>query len=271
VSLLPAPPAVFAILSSLVEERSGLHYAPRDAELFLAKVSARALDGGFESLLDYYYFLRYDEGGTAELDALVDALVVHETYFFRESAALVTLIETHLAPAIRGGARPRVWCAAAATGEEPLTLSVLLAARGLLDAVEIVASDISERALALAQRGDFGGRSLRNIPSGYERWLQPAGDRLLVDPALTARISWNRINLVEPMPWPPGRFDAVLCRNVLIYFSPETAARVVERLTEQLAPGGLLLVGVSESLLAFGTLLSCQERQGAFFYEKVPR
>jgi chemotaxis protein methyltransferase CheR len=88
-------------------------------------------------------------------------------------------------------------------------------------------------------------------------------------PGLIEAIRWQRVNLVSDAELPAGSFDAILCRNVLIYFSLPTAGRVVERLAGKLGPSGVLLVGVSESLLSFGTLLRCEERGGAFFYERV--
>lgn len=150
-SALPLRPQVFAILSSLIEERAGLHYGLDDIDMIADKLSTRAIDAGFESLLDYYYFLRYDESSKAELDALVDALVVNETYFFRELDPLKRVVSDLIQPLAASGARPRVWCAACSTGEEPLTLAMLLAERDLLDKVDIVASDISARALARAR------------------------------------------------------------------------------------------------------------------------
>ena len=119
-------------------------------------MAARAPEAGFESLLDYYYFLRYDAGGAKELDALIDALVVGETYFFRELPPLEVVVGELVAPAVAAGRRPAIWCAACATGEEPLTLAMMLAERGILGEVEIVASDISARALERARAGRFG-------------------------------------------------------------------------------------------------------------------
>src|SRR5689334_17037190 len=145
---LPLSPQVFTILAALVEERAGIHYSPDDRELLAEKLSVRAIDQGFESLLDYYYFMRYDEGGAEELTRLVETLVVHETYFFREREQLEWLVHSVLVPRCAAGRRPRVWSAACATGEEPLTVAMYLAERGLAGAVDLVATDISERALA---------------------------------------------------------------------------------------------------------------------------
>ncbi|AKQ70683.1 Chemotaxis protein methyltransferase CheR [Myxococcus hansupus] len=269
---LPMSPQVFAILAALIEQRSGLHYAPEDRELLADRVVPRALDAGFDSLLDYYYFLRYDPAGLEALDALVDSLLVHETYFFRESQPLRVLAEDVLAPAVRAGLRPRVWCAACSTGEEPLTLAMMLAELGVLDGVTLVASDLSARALERARAGEHNLRSLRALPAGVEgRWLELRGDgRPHVRPELVDAVDWRRVNLVDEAAVAQlGVFDAILCRNVLIYFQDATALRVVESLARALVPGGSLLVGTSESLMRFGTALSCEERRGTFFYTKA--
>jgi chemotaxis protein methyltransferase CheR len=264
-------PQVFSILSALIEQRAGLHYSPEDRDLLQDKVSVRALDAGFDSLLDYYYFLRYDPAGPAALDALVDSLLVHETYFFREALPVSVLADDVLVPAVRAGRRPRVWCAACSTGEEPLTLAMMLADRGVLSDVEVVASDLSPRVLERARTGEHNLRSLRALPPGVEgRWLEVRGGRPHVKPELVEAVDWRRVNLVDAQAVAAlGTFDAILCRNVLIYFQDETARRVVESLTRALAPGGHLLVGTSESLMRFGTALTCEERRGAFFYTKA--
>ena len=265
---LPLSAPVYAILSALIESASGLHYGLDDRDLFAARVSSRALDAGFESLLDYYYFLRYDPEGPTALAQLVESLLVHETYFYREADSLEAMVELVLAPAVQAGRRPRVWCAACATGEEPLTLAMMLEERGLLHEVEIVASDLSARALERARRGEFNGRAFRAISSEREkRYFIRTGERALVSPALAKRIEWRQVNLMEDTEVRAlGTFDLVACRNVLIYFSDETAKRVVERLAARLVGNGHLLVGTSESLLRFGTQLRCEERRGIFFY-----
>ncbi|RKG97721.1 protein-glutamate O-methyltransferase CheR [Corallococcus sp. CA053C] len=270
-SALPLSPQVFSILTMLIEQRSGLHYGPEDRDLLSEKVSSRALDAGFDSLLDYYYFLRYDPKGAAALDALVDSLLVHETYFFREPQALEALVDEVLVPRARAGLQPRVWCAACATGEEPLTLAMMLDAKGVLADVSLQASDLSLRALERAKAGEFNLRCLRALPKGVEgRWLDVVGGRPRVRPELVAKVEWRQLNLMDSANFPgPETFDAILCRNVLIYFKDDTARRVVDDLTRTLKPGGHLLVGTSESLMRFGTALHCEERRGAFFYSKA--
>ncbi|MEO8875291.1 MAG: protein-glutamate O-methyltransferase CheR [Polyangiaceae bacterium] len=263
-------PSLFAILTGLIEGRTGMHYELRDNELFSSKVLARASEAGYASALDYYYFLRYDDHDRREFDALVESLVVNETYFFREIEQLRVLCDDIVRPAVDAGKRMRIWCAASSTGEEPLTLAILLADLGILDRVDIVASDISQKALARAMEGVYGQRSLRSIREhAHSRWLDVDKDRATVRPALRERISWRRINLLDTDAVATlGQFDVVLCRNVLIYFSEDTVRQVTSTLAQAMQDNGVLLVGASESLLRFGTLLQCEERGGSFFYRK---
>jgi chemotaxis protein methyltransferase CheR len=268
---LPLSPQVFAILSALIEERLGLHYGRDERELLADRLSPRALERGFESLLDYYYFLRYDPAADAELALLVDGLVVNETYFFRELAALKVLVNDFIPKLIEGSMRPRLWCAACSTGEEPLTLAMLLDEAGLLDQVSLLASDISARALGHAKEGRYRRRSLRSLPPGVVgRWLQGDDDGMRIASHIASAIDWRRINLVREQELSAlGQFDAIICRNVLIYFQDGTIERVVKSLWQRLLPHGLLVVGASESLLRFDVPFSCEELRGSFFYRKL--
>ncbi|HEX4457620.1 MAG TPA: protein-glutamate O-methyltransferase CheR [Polyangia bacterium] len=269
---LPLSPQVFAIFRGLVEEHSGLHYGPADLELFAEKVSARAIDEGFESLLDYYYFLRYDDGGKDELERLLEALVVNETYFFREREQLEWVVDHLLVPRVQRGQRPRIWSAACATGEEPLTLAMLLHERGYDDRVDIVASDLSQRVLDKAQQGLFSARSLRHSarPELAAKFLEEHEGRLRITQDMVTRVQWRRLNLTRPADVAQmGAFDAILCRNVLIYFSDETTQRVLDSLMGRLRDDGVFLVGVSESLLRFGASITCEEHGGIFAYRPI--
>jgi chemotaxis protein methyltransferase CheR len=266
---LPLSGAVFTILSGLIEERLGLFFSPQDSEILAEKVSPRALERGFDSLLDYYYYLRYDAGAAEELERLAEALVVNETYLGRELDQLSALVDQLLPPLLAERGRARIWSAACSTGEEPFTLAGLLNDRGLLPRVELLASDISQRVLSVAKRGKFSGRSLRSLPPAASAWLERDGATTSVKPELLRAVQFHQLNLsdreaVQRM----GKLDVVLCRNVLIYFRDATIKAVVESLASTLNPGGYLLIGASESLLRFGAALRCEEHGGAFFYRK---
>ncbi|MDB4990858.1 MAG: chemotaxis protein CheR [Myxococcaceae bacterium] len=264
-------PQVFAILTGLIAERVGLSYTQSEKPIFDAKASARAIEAGFDSMLDYYYFLRYDDPEQREFQRLVEALVVHETFFFRELGPLEVAVAQFVAPRVAEGGTARVWCAACATGEEPVTLAMLLEESALSGRVQLVASDVSESALRRARSGKFSPRALRQ---GREhplasRYLERSAAELTASPALLAGIDFRRINLTDNEAVQKlGSFDLIVCRNVLIYFGDQHARQVVDQLTELLAPGGAILVGVSESLMRFGTKLVCEERGGVFFYRR---
>lgn len=267
----PAPPLVLAILAALVEERTGLHYGPADRSILAEKTMARAQEAGFESLLDYYYYLRYDPRREEELSALVDALVVRESYFFREYSQ-IEAVASLAAERVAAGERPRIWCAACAAGEEPLTLAMVLADRGLASSVDLVASDISAASLARARSGRYSPRSLRDVPAPRlaARYLRRESDASVrADEELCRAIQWRQINLTNAAEVASvGPCDLVLCRNVLIYFCDATVTRVVEAISAALRPGGALFVGISESLLRFGTSLVCEEHGDVFLYRK---
>jgi chemotaxis protein methyltransferase CheR len=265
----PLSPQLFAVFASLIEEACGLHYDASNGALLAAKLGDHARDRGHDTLLDYYYRLRYDDATGAELTRLVEALLVHETYLFRELGPLNELVDAHLVPCVRARGRARVWSAACSTGEEPYTLAMLLDRRGVLDLVEIVATDLSAEVIERARHGTLSRRALRDgHPADLAaRYTTPVGRGLAIVPAIRRAVAFSTVNLVgAPGPDGLGVFDAIVCRNVLIYFRDEHIVRVIDRLIEHLAPGGLIAVGVSESLLRFGTRLVCEERGDAFFY-----
>lgn len=275
----------YAIFAALVEDRIGLHYRPEERQLFASKLAQRREASGFATPLDYYYFLRYDDPGGAEWARLAEALLVGETYFFREAQALEAAIDVAIVPATKAGARARVLSAGCATGEEPLSLAMLLRARGLAGAVEIVAVDVNPTSIERARAGVYRERSLRALPETYASAFKPlergsacpypgaAGlaptqsSAVQIDPTIVAAVDWRVANLLERAKISAlGPFDLVLCRNVLIYFRDENVVEIAKTLAGTLRPSGRLLVGASESLLRYGTGLRCEERCGAFFY-----
>lgn len=280
---------LFLLFTALVEERAGLHYDLGDQALFADKLLGRLTEAGFDNPLDYYYFLRYDPAGDHELNQLVDALVVNETYLFREVDALTAAVDHVIRPAVEARGSARVWSAGCATGEEPFTLAMILADGELLDRVSIDATDISSRAIARARSGIVSGRGARALSKGASTrppsWAERLASRWVrlddgrggtVDRSIVEAIGFRRESLLDIPAAPPidatDRYDLVLCRNVLIYFKDDLVVRIVDRFAGRLRPEtGRLVVGASESLLRFGTLLRCEERAGAFFYARDGR
>jgi chemotaxis protein methyltransferase CheR len=198
-------------------------------------------------------------GERAALDVLIEHAVVGETFLWRHPEGLVAL-----AAELAGLERPlRVWSAGCATGEEPysLALALLDAGRDREDDA-ILGTDVSARALDRARLGRYGTRALRRLPAALAaRWLHPTGQGAQVDGRPARLCRFERHNLLDAAP--SGRFDAVVCRNVLIYFDPEVAASALARLAGAVAPGGFLLLGPVELPLASGLAFEWVMRGGA--------
>ncbi|HET9551944.1 MAG TPA: CheR family methyltransferase [Anaeromyxobacteraceae bacterium] len=229
---------------------SGLAVALRDAvEAAAAELGVRAAE----------LCARVEaEDGPATL-VLAEHAVVAETSFWRHPEALQVLA-AHLAE------RPgplSLWSAGCATGEEPYSLAIALAEAGRVGRGDrILATDLSARALERGRAGLFRARALRRLPRALAgRWFQASDRGARVDEGIARLVTFERHNLLAPPP--PGPFDAVLCRNVLIYFEPAEAAAALGRLVEPLAPGGLLVLGPVELPLASGLGLEWIEAGGA--------
>ncbi len=216
----------------------------------------RQLDCG---LAAYVEIVRRDP---KELTILLDLLTTNHTAWRREPGHFTDL-EQRVIPALvkaqRGAARPRLrlWCAAAATGEEPWTIALSLV-RALPDLAQwdaaMLATDISTRALERAKAGHYDAARIDALPA-EDRALAleqiEAGPPAIfsVRPQLRALVNFARLNLMEP--WPiRGPFDCIFCRNVMIYFDQPTQERLVNRMAGLLSKGGTLYVGHSESLSA---------------------
>jgi len=261
---------VFQLLAGLVEEYSGLRFDVGRRDLFAERIGRRVAALGFPGFLDYYYHLRYDPAGREELQQAVEALAVNETYFFREPGPLETLVRTWIPERHQAPEPFRVWSTACSTGAEPYTLAIVAEEAGLSERVEIWASDIDRGALLEAQEAVYGEGALRMTPADKRaRWFERTEGGWRLRSPLRSRVRFFWANALEPDGAAgEGRWHAILCRNLMIYFAEETIARAVEGFHRALRPGGVLLLGLTESLLRFDTPFRVEEVNGWFFYVK---
>ncbi len=265
------PLGTFLLLRDLIHNHLGVWFEEDKRDLLASKLTGRIVELRLRSFLEYYYRLKYGAGDKDEWPELTDALSVQETYFWREMdqirAFVDILVPQHVAAA-RGVLR--VWSAACATGEEPLTLAMALNEAGWFNRadIEIWASDVSPTALAKATRGVYRDRSFRALPAELRaKYFRPVADGWQVDPTLHARVRYRQANLLDPaqtMFLDSARY--IFCRNVFIYFSPDAAGQVISRFAERMPRPGYLFVGVSESLLRLRTVWELQQIGGAFVY-----
>lgn len=186
--------------------------------------------------------------GRVELDELVEAVRVGETRFFRHRSQVDALVNV-VAPAIssRGRRSVRVWSAGCASGEEPYTLAMVLGRELPEHNVQVIATDVSEDALAVAARGRYPRAALQHVPEAWRDGFEDVGDdEVAVRAEIARKVSFEQQNLVEGEA--PRGCTVVWCRNVLIYFASEARRRVVSKLVGAMESGGWLFVGYSEQL-----------------------
>jgi chemotaxis protein methyltransferase CheR len=263
------------LLRDLIHERLGLHYETNRLETLSDRLAPLVVERGFDSFLDYYYLLKYDEQSIAEWRRVMDALSVQETYFWREIDQIQAIVQ-HVVPALlqaHPAAPVRIWSVPCATGEEPLTIAMVLEEAGLFarGAIEIHASDGSPAAIRKAQAGRFRERAFRNLPPALrDRYFSRDSDAWVVDPALHRRVtSWSVVNLrCEGEVAPFARAPIIFCRNLFIYFSAEGIERVAAQFGRSMPAPGYLCLGASESLLRMATRFELEQIGGAFVYVK---
>lgn len=189
------------------------------------------------------------------MNDLLDVLTTNYTSFFREPAHFAWMADTWLPTMVRRRRPLRVWCAAAATGEEPYSLAITLR-EGLEQAgvdlpVELWCTDVSRRALAVAVAGVYPASHVQNLdPMRRRRWfLRGVGaseGRVRVNPELARMTTFARHNLLDPPPW--TQVDLIFLRNVMIYFDDATQAKLLATLHGALAEHGFLVVGHAENV-----------------------
>jgi len=241
-------------IARLVYERSGITLHDGKRELIVARLQKRLRALDLVSYGEYLARVEADASG-AELTALLDAIATNHTYFFREEEHFKYLTQ-RIVPEWRAARRDRLkmWCAACSTGQEPYTIASSL---GVLDPpvdFEMLASDLSTKALAAARAGVYKVGDLAAVPQDilrrcFEKGMGAQEGLARIHPSLQKRIAFRQLNLLEITSL-GQQFDVIFCRNVMIYFDRAVQQRVVAMLERHLAPGGYLFISHSESLNA---------------------
>jgi chemotaxis protein methyltransferase CheR len=239
----------FARIRTLIRDYCGISLSDAKRGLVYSRLSRRLRATGKASFAAY---LKDLARGTPEWEHFVNSLTTNLTYFYREPHHFPVLAE-HLKrqAAARPGQTLNIWCAAASTGEEAWTLALTAAeALGPRSAFQILATDIDTQVLSAAQRASYKPDALAKIPPDQlKRWFRPIPGTDEQEPIaeLRQRLTFRSLNLLDPVWTARGPFDAIFCRNVLIYFDRDVQLRVVERFASLLHPQGLLFVGHSEN------------------------
>lgn len=256
-----------AVLAALLEARAGQQLGAGrgwriDTALkpLLAEIGADTLDELASRVLD---------GRHPDLaDRAVDAMLNGETSFFRDPQVFEAM--TGALAGMASQHRPRIWSAGCSTGQEALSLAMLWAERGGT-MPEIVATDLSESAIARARTGRYNQFEIqRGLSMGRMiRWFENKADNWVARPELLRLVSYRRQNLLAET-GPSGQFDVVLCRNLLFYLAPAARRRALEQLAGALRPGGVLVLGAGETVIGQSDAFQPSQRHRGL-YEPIPR
>jgi chemotaxis protein methyltransferase CheR len=244
----------------LAYQHAGISLSDSKRNLVYSRLSRRLRALGMTSFLQYREYLDSGEG-KQEVVSFINAISTNLTKFFRESHHFEHL-QSHVAVPYaqaanrRANSRLRIWSAGCSTGEEPYTIAAVLK-REIRHIeqhdVRILATDIDTEVLSKAARGEYPLPSIEDVPNPYRQFfpvMKGGKDdaQIVIDESTRSLIAFRRLNLMEPWPF-RGLFDAIFCRNVMIYFDGPTKSRLIDRFTQQIKPGGWLYIGHSESLI----------------------
>lgn len=251
----------FKHIAAITREVSGIYLQDVKATLVYSRLAKRLRALGLKSFAQYCALVTSEAGGE-EQNHMIAALTTNVTRFFREPHHFDHLrdkVLTPLARHLQDGGRARLWSSACSTGEEPYSLALTLLSV-IPDAarydVKILATDIDPNVIATARAGIYRGEGVDSIPAALrEKYLRSERDgastRWRVSEEARALITFNQLNLIGDWPM-KGKFDAIFCRNVVIYFEEATQNHVWSRFRKCLTPEGRLYVGHSERVDAPG-------------------
>jgi chemotaxis protein methyltransferase CheR len=239
-------------IRGLIETRSGILFDDSRERFFstrvLEHVEARKLTHGTD-------LIRLIKNSNVEYDSLLQRLLTQETSFFRypavfEALEKKVLPDLHMKKFWESPRSLRVWSAGCSTGEEAYSIAMTVAdAIEFADAwnIHILATDVSRQALEHAEHGVYEPRDMETVtPRQREQYFSSVADHYLVRPRIRNMVTFAPMNLAQVVYM--GKFDCIFCMNVLIYFSEERQAQLIQRFYEYLEPGGYLFLGHAESI-----------------------
>ncbi|MGD1211671.1 MAG: protein-glutamate O-methyltransferase CheR [Candidatus Acidiferrales bacterium] len=241
-----------AEIRTLIEHRSAILFDSSRERFFSTRIREYVDEKGLANGTDLLQLVR---GSSIEYEALLERLLTQETSFFRYPAVFEALEKTIL-PELQerkfweNPRTLRIWSAGCSTGEEPYSIAITLCeALKFAEAweTEILATDISRRALRHAERGVYSKRSLQDVrPAQVEAYFTATKHGFQVRPRIRRMISFAQMNLVESVY--VGKLDCIFCMNVLMYFSDGRRLAILRRFYDALEPGGYFLLGHAETL-----------------------
>lgn len=241
----------FEFLGKLATHHTGIIFPSYKRDLIYGRLTRRLRALGLTNFEDYCMLLQ-GEAGIEEIPHMVNAVTTNLTSFFREAHHFAHLEQAVLKPFVQATSKPRlrIWSAACSSGMEAYSIAMALLATCPQAAsfdVKILATDIDSRMIETAREAIYSAADEARIPEQYKRYVIRDEDECVVRQEVRNLVSFKRLNLIESWPM-KGPFDAIFCRNVVIYFDKETKRTLFNRMADMLKVGGYLYIGHSENL-----------------------
>lgn len=269
----------FARFQDLFYRKTGIVFGESKRYFVDRRLADRIAATGTGSFAEYLNLLRFRDPKAVEMQNLVNAMTVNETYFYRESYQFRCLVDSILPELVRGRRANdpvQIWSMPCSTGEEAYSLAIyLLENWPEVDNydVRLLASDIDTRVLEQARAGIYDARSVQHVPPrALSRYFNAlGGERWQVVQSLRDSIEFRQANISSEADM--RRFqqvDVVFCRNLLIYFDDASRRRAAEALHDALRPGGFVCLGHSESMSRISSLFKARKFADAIVYQRDP-
>jgi chemotaxis protein methyltransferase CheR len=243
----------FRSIAATLHAEAGIALHESKATLVYSRLAKRLRALGLETFRDYCALIADRDAGVDERQKMIAALTTNVTRFYREPHHFEHLRDKVIAPladTARKGGAIRIWSAGCSNGQEPYTiaLTILSVLPNAFDLdVKILATDIDPNMIRDGREGRYPASAIEPVPKELRKWFNKAGDDFVATDELKSLVSFKELNLMGE--WPMKKaYDAIFCRNVVIYFEEETQAKVFSRFTPLMTPRARLYIGHSERL-----------------------
>lgn len=253
----PLSDAEFREIAAILHQESRITLSAQKVTLVRSRLSRRLRERDLKGFAEYITLVRRD---AAERRQMVELLTTNHTHFFREQHHFNHL-HNEMMPFWRGrhAREPvRIWSSASSSGEEVYTIAMTVLGQDLREAqwargpagVQLFATDISSDMVSAVRKAEYPKGHLEQIPQPWRKlWTRDAKDNFVIGPEARNLVTASQLNLFDRWPW-RHQFEAIFCRNVMIYFNEDAKIELEMKLVSQLAPGGALYIGHSERLLS---------------------
>ena len=272
--MIAASPEI-ELFRTLLSSHLGIDFGRQQPIFLETRLRRRMAKTGARSLYEYYRMVAQGRN-PRELELLVNEVAIHETSFFRNPAQFdllqrIALPERASARLRAGERRLQLWSAGCSTGQEPYSIAISLAESLVLPEkwdLGLLATDVSSHAVEQARRGRFTGAQVEDLsPERRQRFFERRGDTFTVRSWVRRGLEFQHGNVLAD---PPGVFDVVFCRNLMIYFDRQRQKRLAGVLTESVVPGGYLFLGHTESLAGLSEDFSLVSLGNGIVYQRRP-